>query len=779
MQRLASRELVLAGAGHTNLHIVRMWLQQPIADVQLTVVSPTPYATYSGMFPGTLAGLYAPEEMLIDLDQLTHAAGARLIVAECIGIDVPRRRVLLKDRPGIPFDMVSVGVGSRPAGMESVAKHPGLISIKPMFTAMNRLRHRLSELTSAPDEPNKETDVDKICIVVVGAGAAGVEIAFCVRQFIRREYPNLWQRGIQVSIIDRHDSILRGYRPSTRRIAEQKMADHQIQKVVNCTVVSCDDRQLLLDNCDPIPADVVLWCAGATAVPLLDAIDLPKSGNGFLRVKSTLQTITGEPVFAVGDSASIDGASNSRAGVYAVRQGPILWQNIHRMFVGQPLVHYRPQRDFLSLLAIGDGSAIGQYRWLSSHGRWLWRLKDRIDSKFMSMHRPSGMQTHTHNRQTSSGNISAQLPEMRCRGCGGKTSGGVLNDVLQRLRDEQEGSDEDFLQPEDAVILTPGRAGMNAVSVDMFNAFIDDPWLVGRIAAIHSLSDLWARRIQPTAAMAMLTVPSGSRRAQSELLYQLLKGVVHEVNAADVVLGGGHTMDGDEISIGLAVLGRTQPHPDWHKQDLLHNHARKGGMQNGQKIILTKALGTGVILAGREFQSVNSGGETSSTNSIRTTSDALQNALKSMLLSNQLAAELASHFQITGITDVTGFGLAGHLFEMLDASRVSAWLMLNQIPLIDGSRELFDAGIRSSLDSENREVATRIHCDESRSSTAEWHALFDPQTSGGLLMGVSGRDCDAVLQQLHASGYKQASVIGEVAEGSHQDSPIQIQIRPS
>ncbi|HUG93393.1 MAG TPA: hypothetical protein VML55_21320, partial [Planctomycetaceae bacterium] len=132
--RLPQFDLVLVGAGHTNMHVVRMWRMQPLPDVRLTLVSPWSRATYSGMLPGTLAGLYTPDEMEIDLWRLSSSCGVRLIVADATGFDAGRRRVLFADRPPLRFDVASIGIGSIPAGGDIWRRHPQVLSIKPMAT---------------------------------------------------------------------------------------------------------------------------------------------------------------------------------------------------------------------------------------------------------------------------------------------------------------------------------------------------------------------------------------------------------------------------------------------------------------------------------------------------------------------------------------------------------------------------------------------------------------------------------------------------------------------
>src|SRR5262249_33460868 len=141
---LPSRDLILIGAGHTNLHVVRMWRMQPIPDVRLTLISPFGRATYSGMLPRTLPGLYPPDDMGIDLVPFTQSCGVRPILDGAIGLEPEIRRVLFADRPPVRYDAASIGIGSNPGQRELWADNPAVLSIKPMATFRNRFERRLA-----------------------------------------------------------------------------------------------------------------------------------------------------------------------------------------------------------------------------------------------------------------------------------------------------------------------------------------------------------------------------------------------------------------------------------------------------------------------------------------------------------------------------------------------------------------------------------------------------------------------------------------------------------
>ena len=730
-------------------------MRQPIPDASLTLLSPFPCATYSGMLPGTLAGYYSPADMEIDLYQLTKFARVNLIIDEAVSLNAAEKEVKFSERPAMNFDLASIGVGSVPRQMERLKTHPGFVPIKPMFTALQRLDAAIHQQTSDP-----------IRIAIIGGGAAGVEVAMCVEHRVR-----VARGSAHVTLVDAHSRILGGFRDRTIRLAERELKARGIELRCGGRVIGHQDLDLTFDNGGTLTADIVIWVTGACPPEFLQHVNLAKSESGFLKVRHTLQSIDNDSVFVVGDSAELDGESIDRAGVYAVRQGPVLWQNLNRALSGDAMIDYKPQRDFLRLLATGNGRAIAQWKWLSGIGTHWWKLKDRIDSKFMNMHRPSSsMKFDTMKssitRSRSSPSTQSNMADlsndatrkMRCRGCGGKTSARVLNRVLRKLRTEWPSAAEGFLQSDDTALLPRGlanNASTNAVSIDYFPAFMDDPWLTGRIAAIHALSDLWASGVRPTAAVAMVTLPEGSLEKQSELLHHVLSGAIRELTAANSVLVGGHTTNGDELSVGFTVFGNA-PTINHDASDVRESLPfSKANLRPGQQLILTKPLGTGVILAANELHIAEARSVTS--------------AIAMMLNSNQRASAIASSAGVTAATDITGFGLAGHLLEMCQQSGVSVELNAGDIPFIQGASVQIANGIRSSLHDENKAavedfVINSTPANEYSKTFSQMQAIYDPQTSGGLLLSIEIAAAKRTVSDLVAAGYPEAAIIGCVTD---------------
>ncbi|MBX7165624.1 MAG: selenide, water dikinase SelD [Pirellulales bacterium] len=718
--RLPQREIVLLGAGHTHTHVLRRWRMSPLADARLTCISRFPTATYSGMLPGTLAGLYEPEAMEIDLVRLCASVGARLLCAEVTGLDVAGQRLQLANRPDVPFDVLSIGIGSVPRAEGLFDEPPAaVVPIKPMQTFLPRLHARLNDV-ALPGQTVK--------IVVVGAGVAGAEIAMGMPAYLRRHFAG---RESTLTVIDRHAAPVRDLSPGAAARLARRLQRSGAQIILGRQVVAIDPDALRLDDGTRVPADVVLWATSAAAPPLLKCLSLPTDERGFLLTRPTLQTVAEAPIFAVGDCGTLAAGPAPKAGVYAVRQGPVLWENLGRLSGGLPLAAYRPQRGFLKLVSTGDGEAILDYRGWSAEGRWCWRLKDRIDRRFMSMHQdyqsPS-MQDEA---------LVARGAQPRCTGCGGKVAGRVLARTLARLEvpvrpDVLVGLD----RPDDAAVLQV-EPGPLLVTADFFAAFVDDPYLVGRVAAQHAASDVFASGGQPLAALALATIPPGPEARQEQLLYELLAGGLAELRGMGATLVGGHTIEGPQTTLGFTVLARAASHP-----------RLKGHLRAGDRLVLTKPLGTGVLLAAHMQARCRA---------------AWYAALVEMLVaSNQPPSGIFERCDVAGMTDVTGFGLAGHLLEMLRSSRLAAEIYLDEVPVLPGAEELSAAGVASTLLPANRAVEAEMQVSPDRLALPRYALLFDPQTSGGLLLGVPETRVDEVVRAFTAQTGMRAAEIGRV-----------------
>lgn len=726
---LPNQDIVLIGAGHTHCHIIRMWKMSPPRNVRLTCISDFSVATYSGMLPGTLAGLYDREQMQIDLVRLCAAAGIRFLKADVRGLDLERREVLLEGRPSVPYDMLSIGVGSVPSGLDEIAcdadsepcNRP--IPIKPMQTFLQRLDRRLLHAVERAGER-------PLRIAVVGGGVAGVEITLGLTPHVKK----LLGSTPQLVLIDPHEHLAGGLGEKAVRRVEQELVGREVEIILGHDVSQVSAGELQLSGGRRVPTDLVLWTTGAEAPPLLGKLRLPTDDSGFLLTDSTLQSVSREPIFAVGDTGTIRNQSTPKAGVYAVRQGPILWRNLNRHLNGLPLVAYEPQHGFMKLLSTGDGRAILDYKGFSAAGRWCWKLKDRIDRRFMEKY-----QNYEPMEMDTAGDAEAANNAMRCAGCGGKVGGDVLHRVLERL--ELPPSERVLVgldQPDDAAVVSASPNQPVLVTTDFFASFVDDPYLVGRIAALNAASDIFALGGKPVAALAMATLPVGAERQQEQMLFEMLAGGLHEFRQMGATLAGGHTIEGPRATLGYTVLADAPA----------GGATLKSGLRPDDELVLTKPVGTGVLLAAQMQAKCRAAW--------------YESLVESMLVSNALPEGLLNEFDVQAVTDITGFGLAGHLLEMLRASDVRAELRLDSIPLLPGAVELLNEGLESTLAPANRSVEAEMDAAESIRNQPPYPALFDPQTSGGLLLAVPARHVDACLSRLGQAMPWKPVVIGRV-----------------
>jgi len=313
----------------------------------------------------------------------------------------------------------------------------------------------------------------------------------------------------------------------------------------------------------------------------------------------------------------------------------------------------------------------------------------------------------------------------------------VLARVLDRLQPRSaDGIGLSLDQRDDAAILTPAPGKHIVQTVDFFRSFIDDPYLFGRIAANHALGDIYAMGGQPTSALAIATVPHAAEDKVEEDLFQILRGGLDVLEAAGAVLAGGHSGEGAELALGFTVNGTVDP----------GRVLRKGGARAGDVLVLTKPLGTGALLAA-EMRG-------------KARAPWIALALEAMQHSNAAAAACLLTHGATACTDVTGFGLAGHLHEMLSASGLDARLSLRGLPALPGALDVLEQGIASSLAPDNLRLRRAIETEAAQAGSSRFALMFDPQTAGGLLAAIPAGEAAACVAALQAAGCREAVAIG-------------------
>ncbi|MBB3020260.1 selenide,water dikinase [Microvirga lupini] len=365
----ARKRLLLVGGGHAHVLVLEAFARHPEPGLTITLVSRDRLTPYSGMLPGHLAGTYTRDAIHIDLERLARAAGARLVLDEAVGFDRVAQRVHLKGGEELSYDILSIDIGIAPdlSGIAGAAEHA--LAVKPIGSLLEKW-DRLFESALAPNGPRR--------FAIVGGGAAGICLAFAVAAFVGDRVSG----AIRVSLIGASEAP--GINSGMRRRIARALKDRGIAVHAEDAAVRIDQDAVTLASGRRVPADAVLVSTHAAPPPVLATTDWAKDEGGFLAVGPTLQILNDEAVFAAGDCATMNAHPHPKAGVFAVRQGPVLARNLRRAVRGEALESYIPQRDHLLLIATGDGRAIGgRGRFLAFEGRLAWRLKDFIDRRFM------------------------------------------------------------------------------------------------------------------------------------------------------------------------------------------------------------------------------------------------------------------------------------------------------------------------------------------------------------------------------------------------------------
>lgn len=366
----AQKRLLLAGAGHANAQLLKHFADHPDDRVSITIVTPTTLAPYSGMVPGWLAGTYDFSEICIDFKALAHAANAELVLDEIASLDPDRQIARLNSGTELFYDVLAVNVGStlRPPTLQ----HAQLLSLRPLGRLRKSWDDLLVELRSnSPQRP--------LVVTAVGGGAAGIEAVLASVTKLRALQPH---QEIAGRLVTRSLDILPGFPRRTKRFAKLALQRSSVTVYTNTEFTPEIDQD----------SDIVLWATGAQPHEWHAASGLKLSDRGFIQVDRYLRSVSHPNVFAVGDCAEWWDPL-PKAGVYAVRMGPYLTHNVGVALSSNGLLKpYRPQRNFLVLLATGDGRAIGSRGWAGLGGsplvgKLMWRWKDHIDRKFLDQFR--------------------------------------------------------------------------------------------------------------------------------------------------------------------------------------------------------------------------------------------------------------------------------------------------------------------------------------------------------------------------------------------------------
>ncbi|MBD1877830.1 selenide, water dikinase SelD [Coleofasciculus sp. FACHB-T130] len=752
------KDLVLIGGGHSHAIVLKMFGMKPLPGVRLTLITDTSHTPYSGMLPGHVAGFYGYDESHIDLRRLAQFAQAQFYLDRAIGLDLENNKVICANHPDVAFDLLSIDIGSTPATISIPGAAEYAIPAKPVVKLLSEWDKLLKIVAEIPEKP--------IQLSIVGGGAGGVELALAMQsrlqQFLEHSQQSL--ENLEIHLFHSGVELLPNYNRWVGRRLQKILIQRGVELHLEEKVCEVQPRKIICESglvveCPNVATSAecrVFWVTQASAPRWLQASGLATDSKGFIQVDDTLRSLSHPQVFAAGDIATMIHHPRPKAGVFAVRQGKPLFNNLRRTLLGKPLKPYKPQKQYLSLIGTGDGQAIASWGAFSWESRLFWHWKDRIDREFMArFHNLPEMSAIT---PSSIPNSQSPIPNppMRCAGCGSKVGSTTLERVLHRIKLEhpEVGNREDILigldAPDDAAVVKVPVDQVMVHTLDYFRSLINDPFIFAQISANHCLSDIFAMGATPQSALAIATIPYAWEEKQEETLYQLLSGAAKVLQQSQTPLVGGHTTEGAELTFGLSCNGLAYPN------QLL----RKGGMKPGQVLILTKALGTGTLFAAQM--------------SLQAKGRWIDDAVHSMLLSNQAAAKCLLKHGVTACTDITGFGLLGHLLEMIQASQVAVEFNLEAIPVLEGALETLQMGIVSSLHPQNLRASRQISNLSAVSDRATYPLLFDPQTSGGLLAAIPDERADACVASLKTLGYTYSQIIGRVTPPNLGVQPISL-----
>ncbi len=709
---MIDNHLVLAGGGHTHALTLCRWIKHPELRPKglITLINRTSQTFYSGMIPGLVAGYYKPEDLLIDLRKLADQARISIVIAEIIGLDVKSNYVELRDRPPIYFDRLSLDVGSQTSCGKDVLKNKKLdlvVPIKPFEKSLAWI--------SSEDRNGSLRDLGPL--TVIGSGLGAIEIVLA----LRCRWPI---RPLQLQV------DLYKLRPQFKRL-----------------LLKADIK--LFSRDESIAGSVIL-CTGIQVPAWLKAKGLEVDSVGRVLTSQSLQALNCPHVFAVGDCGVIKDHSRPASGVWAVRAANPLAKNLERCSKALKPIFWTPQRTALQLIGGGTSNSKKTVAWamwcgiLIGPNNLLWQLKQLIDIRFMANFGLVIKMSKFNTQNTKN---------MACRGCAAKFPAQPLKKALKRA-DLSSLADA----PEDAAFISSVPTGGSLFqSIDGFPAIVSDPWLNARLTTLHACSDIWATGASVISAQSVVTLPDISESLQQELLAQSLLGIKSVLDAQGAKLLGGHTVESrsdsqDPYSLGIQIDLTI----NGHLVDA-SNPWLKDGLQLGDELLISRGIGSGVIFAAAMGGNVcpkdidNAIGELNKSQHI---------LVESILL---MQGKKHSFPIVHACTDITGFGLLGHLEEMLVASnirrrergspRIKIVLQIEKIPYLNGALELFRKGYASTLAPANRRALRLLESNQDSiaqvelslgsisKSSKEYMAilelLVDPQTCGPLLISCS------------------------------------------
>lgn len=684
------KDLVLVGGGHAHVGVLKSWAMNPVPGVRVTLVTAQVDTPYSGMLPGLIAGHYTFDQAHLDLWTLARFAGVRCWLDRVVRLDLAQRQVCFSERPPLSFDLLSINIGSTPELDTVPGAREHAIPVKPI--------ERFLPALGRIDERVRALRRGRFRIVVVGGGASGVELILSLQHrllTLLREHGAASDLRLEFCLVTASLELLPTHNAGVRRCFRRILVRRGVKVCVGEEVQRALPDRLICGSGLEVEHDVLVWATQASAQPWIRESGLAVDGAGFLALNDCLQSTSDPKVFGAGDIAAVLAHPRPKAGVFAVRQGEPLALNLRRALCGERLEPFVPQRQFLSLISTGDCTAVASRGPWVLKGKWVWRWKRSIDVKWMQ-----GYQRLAAPREKPGG-TSLPVAASSCAG-----------NVVENRGD--------------------------------FDFRLDDPYLGARLAANEALNELCVRGGRPIRAQVRFQLPPLPDGRADAARREILAGAEQELRRLGVArcelvaavrseplltveLEG--TTEGAELSLGR-------------------------GLQKGDRLVVTKAFGSGVIWAAQRAGLVRG----------KWVHQAVQTALQG----NQAAADWLGAQGFPILDAVDELGLVCGLREGGAGRGQQVRLNPERLPILPGALELLSRGVRAPEWQRNWEAGCRAVREESGPGDLRFSLLFDPQSAGALVAAVPGERVTGALQALRGLGYADAADIGEVMGESEE-----------
>ena len=716
---IIKNDLVLVGGGHAHLILLMKFAKKPILGTRITLVSNELDTPYSGMIPGYIEGEYSWRESHIDLYKFAERLNIRFIHSEVINVSGKDKKIYFKDRPPLSFDFLSIncGIQSNYKSIKGADKYS--LPVKPISKLAISFLDQIDKINS---------------VAFIGGGAGSVELALALKKRYRIKNPNL-----KIIIVTGQNGLLKSFSKKTKNYTKIELDKHDIQIINNRYVIEIKKNKFITDDNKVFEVDKCVLSTNAMGALWLKKTDIKLNDDSFIIVNNCFQT-NFEFIFAAGDIVEFNRMKLEKAGVFAVRSGKPLAKSIESFILNKKSKPYKHKKNYLALIGLSNGYAIATKFGLSNLSQLNYFLKKYIDRKFVNKFNNFENKSNYLNfeklfklfNDLIKINFFKQTEhiQMQCKGCAAKVPFDALKQSL----------------PEDITLSSHDAAPVPHhpklfQTIDMINAIISDPYLLGKIAANHSLSDIIAAKSRAISAQMILQLPLCDTEIHSRDIEQVLSGAKEILDHNECLLNGGHTMIGNDNNpvIGFSIIGE-----DTSKNK--KNNPLKA--KNEDLVILTGKIGSGLIFAGINNNLIDSHYQI--------------DVVNQMSEGNSKFGAIINQLEILLMTDITGFGLANHLLNLIQRNKGEIGLTINtkKIKLYKGVTNALKKGVKSSLYNSNFESAAKyIVYHKSKELIDE--VIYDPQTVGGLAFIISKNNKEKTFEILKSNSID-FSVIGFV-----------------